>query len=58
MYEKVLNHYHNRKGMEAPFTRQAAMNLRENWNEGGARSRRRLSSALDTLMFSRPSAGN
>ena len=55
MYEKVLNHYENRKGLEAEFTRQAAMKLREGSDvrrSPGRRSRRRLSSALDTLMFS------
>jgi hypothetical protein len=54
MYEKVLNHYENRKGLEAEFTRQAAMKLREGSdarNSQGRRSRRRRSSALDTLMF-------
>ena len=29
MYEKVLNHYENRKGLEPEFTRQAVMKLRE-----------------------------
>ena len=54
MYEKVLNHYENRKGLKAEFTRQAAMKLRENLDvrrSQGRRSRRRRSSALDTLMF-------
>jgi hypothetical protein len=50
MYEKVLNHYENQKGLEAKFTRQAAMKLRE--GSSGRRSRGRRSSALDTLMFS------
>ncbi|MGI9243019.1 MAG: GDSL-type esterase/lipase family protein [Verrucomicrobiales bacterium] len=50
MYEKVLNHYVNRKGVEAPFTRQAVMKLREGANQGN--SRRRRSPALGTLMFS------
>lgn len=49
MYEKVFNHYHNRKGLEAPFTKQAAMKLRE--PSGKQRSRRKRSSALGTLMF-------
>jgi hypothetical protein len=45
MYEKIFNHYHNRKGLEGvTFTKQAAMKLR---NHG----RRRSSSELDTLMF-------
>lgn len=29
MYEKVLNHYENRKGIDAAFTRQVVMKLRE-----------------------------
>lgn len=29
MYEKVLNHYQNRKGMEAPFTKQVVMKIRQ-----------------------------
>lgn len=55
MYEKVLNHYENRKGLEAEFTRQAAMKLREDSDVRSSKarkSRRRRSSALDTLMFS------
>ncbi len=60
MYEKVLNHFENRKGHESTFTRQAAMALRESSNERraqeGRRSRRRRSSALDTLMFAGLSA--
>ncbi len=49
MYEKVLNHYQNRKGLEATFTGQAAMKLRERSKE--QRSGRNRSSALGTLMF-------
>ena len=66
MYEKVLNHFENRKDLKAEFTRQAAMKLREDSNnqmrDGRAddrrsdgrrrrRGRRNRSSALDTLMF-------
>lgn len=54
MYEKVLNHYENRKGLKPKFTRQAASELREALNAQrveGRRSRRRRSSAFDTLMF-------
>ena len=55
IYEKVLNHYENRKALEAEFTRQAAMKLREG-SDGrrsrGRRSRRSPASALGTLMFS------
>ena len=50
MYEKVLNHYENRKDLEAKFTRHAVMKLRESTRE--RESRRRRSSALGTLMFS------
>ena len=54
MYEKVLNHYQNRKGMKAEFTKRVALKLREGSSEprsrSGGRSRGR-SSALDTLMF-------
>lgn len=53
IYEKVLNHYVNRKGLEAPFTRQAAEKVREQSLDGeprGRRSRRRAF-GLETLMF-------
>lgn len=53
MYEKVFNHYQNRKGLDAPLTKQAAMKLRS--DRGGQRERRgrrrRSGSHLDTLMF-------
>jgi hypothetical protein len=29
MYERVFNHYHNRKSLDAPFTWQAVERLRE-----------------------------
>ena len=56
MYEKVLNHYQNRKDLEAEFTGRAALKLRQvsGERERGSRSRRRSrsrSSAIDTLMF-------
>lgn len=54
IYEKVLNHYENRKGFEANFTRQVATKLRNGSDERrsrGRRSRRSRSSSLDTLMF-------
>ena len=59
MYEKVLNHFEIRKGLEAPFTRQAAMKLRKGSDhsgdrDDGKRSRRRRPSAIGTLMFSKP----
>ena len=54
-YERVYNHYHNRKGMEAPFTEQAALKLRSGQtsqsDRGERRRRRRRSSHLDTLMY-------
>ena len=49
MYEKPLNHYVNRKGLEAPYTQKAALKLRE--DDGSHRSRRRRSSAVGTLFF-------
>jgi len=55
MYEKVLNHYENGKGLKAEFTRQAVMKLREGSDGRGSRGRRSSrsrSSALETLMFS------
>lgn len=67
MYERVFNHYQNRKGLEAPFTERAALKLRDNQQESRRddrdrrdrgrrrdRSRRRgrsSSSHLDTLMY-------
>ncbi len=59
MFEKVLNHYENRKGLDVAFTRQAATKLRESSDGGRSRdrgSRRRRSSVLDTLMFAGISA--
>lgn len=56
MYETVLNHFENRKGLESNFTRQAAMKLREEADGRETRSRRSRrgeSSALGTLMFAR-----
>lgn len=44
MYEKVFNHYHNRKGLDAPFTKQAVEKKRP---EGG----RRVTLGWGTLMF-------
>lgn len=50
MYERVFNHYHNRKGLEAPFTWQAVERLRA--SDGDSRRRRSaVDGALDTLMF-------
>ena len=65
IYEKVLNHYGNRKGLQPEYTRQIVMKLREGLDDKGSggrgsqskRSRRRSSSALATLMFAnQPSA--
>ena len=47
MYEKVFNHYHNRKGLGAPFTKQAVVKVR-------SKSRRRNGPSglpWETLMF-------
>ena len=46
MYEKVLNHYHYRKGLSAPFTQQVAEKNRPE-------SRRRCFVPWSTLMFYR-----
>ncbi len=54
MYERVYNHYHNRKGLEAPFTWQAAWKLRSdptNRPNRGDRRKGRRRSYLDTLMY-------
>ena len=62
MYERVLNHYSNRQGLEAEFTRQAALRLRERSagqeDDGRRRNRRRGrrsqgSLPWDTLMYAR-----
>ena len=54
MYERVYNHYHNRQGLEAEFTKQAALKLRSgqtNRSNRDERRRRRPRSYLDTLMY-------
>ena len=62
MYEKVLNHFSNRKSLKAPFTNQAALKLRTpsgklNPKSGKTSERNRArnhfpnKSYLDTLMF-------
>jgi len=56
MYEKVFNHYHNRRGLPAPYTwqavqRQRAGLLQDGSGSGGRRRRRSTQAALDTLMF-------
>jgi len=52
MYEKVFNHYHNRRGLDAPYTEQAVSKVRP---ESG---RRGSSSSLPwgTLMFAKQPA--
>ncbi len=50
MYERVFNHYHNRKGLEAPFTWQAVERLRTGRGDS-RRLRDGADAALDTLMF-------
>ena len=71
MYERVHNHYANRKGLETRYTEQAALKLREESPEArerndGRRSRKNRSrtrnrssaSALDTLLYAGvPAAG-
>ena len=57
MYERVYNHYHNRKALNAPFTEQAALKLREGQSKNGHRRRRRRSPYLDTLMYAEQPAG-
>ena len=56
IYERVYNHYHNRKGLDAPYTKQVALKLREDQprdrRDRRGRRGRRSSSYLDTLMFS------
>ena len=54
MYEKVFNHYQNRMGTVAPFTKQAVMTLRRDSDQ--QKHPYRSASALDTLMFSGQSA--
>lgn len=53
MYERVYNHYHNRIGLDAPYTWQAALKLRSDQPDRRERRRRRrqTSSHLDTLMY-------
>lgn len=36
MYEKVYNHYHNRKGLEASFTHKALLQTRSHNRDRGA----------------------
>jgi hypothetical protein len=50
MYERVFNHYQNRKGLDAPFTGLAVERLRGDAGQGGER-RGRAEAALETLMF-------
>ncbi|MEP4079820.1 alginate lyase family protein [Haloferula sp.] len=45
IYEKVFNHYHHRKGLEAPFVKKVL-------EKGRSGRRDRGSSARETLMFS------
>lgn len=51
MYEKVYNHYVNRRGLEAPYTGKAAMKVRENRRDRRVR-RSGASMMWDALMFS------
>lgn len=54
MYERVYNHYHHRQGLEAPFTWQAVLRLREGGGQDGGRRRDETAAALDTLMYAGP----
>lgn len=47
MYERVFNHYHNRKGLDAPFTKQAAENLRGNRSSSGSETEGRSNRGRD-----------
>ncbi|WP_372898553.1 alginate lyase family protein [Stieleria sp.] len=47
MYERVFNHYHNRRGMEAPYTEQAALKLRQSQSETREASNRRDANQRD-----------
>ena len=49
IYEMVLNHYQNRRGIEAPFTRRAAEKIRP---EGAAAGPDHA--GFGTLLFNRP----
>ena len=51
MYERVYNHYHNRRGLNATYTWQAATELRSESTKHLDRRRRRRTSHLDTLMY-------
>lgn len=59
MYEQVYHHYHNRKGIDAPFSEQAVLHIRSgasrktDHSRRNRQSRRRPSSraCLNTLMF-------
>ncbi|MBT5927857.1 MAG: hypothetical protein HOH33_14690 [Verrucomicrobia bacterium] len=51
MYERVYNHYHNRLGLDTPFTKQAALKLRTEQPNQQRRRNRRSSAYLDTLMY-------
>lgn len=46
MYAKVYNHYHNRMGLEADFTREASLKVRRGRRRGGG-----ASLPWDRLMF-------
>ncbi|PAY18853.1 hypothetical protein CKO51_14170 [Rhodopirellula sp. SM50] len=48
MYERVFNHYHNRRGLEAPYTEQAALKLRESQSETRDASNQRDANQRDS----------
>ena len=55
MYERVFNHYHHRKGLEAPFTKAALMKNRERAarSRSSRRGRNRVQYHIDTLMYAK-----
>ena len=46
MYQRVYNHYHNRKKLEAPFTKQAVA-------KESSRRRKRVETYIDLLMYTK-----
>mgnify|MGYP002479261097 CR=1 FL=1 len=49
MYERVYNHYHNRRGLEAPYTWMAVQQLRARLGHRGDRSA--VTNAIEILMY-------
>ena len=58
MYERVYNHYYNRKGIDAPYTKAALLKNRTKASSSKVFSdprklRRRIQSYIDTLMYAK-----